>query len=163
MRRLALLMLPLLAACGLDTAEEARQRAERWLYLGDEMHFNAGPFCSVAIYRLTRPEARGNLFHVGDVERALWHLGQDHAVAIHLKGRSPNDFSQQLMSKDLPAGLGLLSSATGPRKCMTDEIARGVYVMLMTPDAWTIYDPTSDVLVLADFEKGVAVYLRGNV
>lgn len=165
MHRFLLLCLALLAltGCKRDTPEEARARAESWLYLGDQLHFNASPYCAVAVYRLERDEARGTLYHVSDAQRALWHIRQDHPVALYHSERSPNDFSVELMSMDLPEGLGILSSATGPRKCMSDEVATGVYAILMTPKAWTIYDPGSDVLILADFARGFAVYMRGNV
>lgn len=165
MRRFLSLLLVLLAlsACKRDTPEEARARTESWLYLGEQIHFNASAYCAVGVYRLSRDEARGTLHHVSDTERALWHIRQDHAVAMHHPDKSPNDFSSELMSKDLPEGLGIISSATGPRECMTDDIARGVYAILMTPEAWTIYDPGTDVLILADFARGFAVYMRGNV
>lgn len=165
MRRFLMLCLALLAlsACKRDTPEEARARAQTWLHLGEQVHFSASAYCAVGVYRLTKDEARGTLYHVSDAERALWHIRQDHPIAMHHPDKSPNDFSQELMSRDLPEGLGLLSSATGPRECMTDDIARGVFVILMTPEAWTIYDPGTDVLVLADFRRGYAVYMRGNV
>ena len=165
MRPFLLICLALLSlgACKRDTPEEARARTEHWLHLGEQVHFHASPYCAVAVYRLTRDEARGTLFHVSDVDRAMWHVDRNNPVAIHQAGRSPNDFSQELMSHNLPQGLGLLSSATGPRECMTETIARGVYAILMTPGAWTIYDPSSDVLILVDFRRNYAVYMRGNV
>ncbi|KAA9009919.1 hypothetical protein [Histidinibacterium aquaticum] len=152
-----------LSGCRVDSSQTARATTEAWLYPGEEVFFNASPYCAVAVYRLTRNRARGTLYHVSDVDRALWHVGQGHAVAIHMAGRSPNDFSRAMMSKDLPKGLGLLSSATGPRECMPEHIARGVFAVLMTPGAWTIYDPGGNALVLADFDRGLAVFMRGNV
>ncbi|SLN47343.1 hypothetical protein [Roseisalinus antarcticus] len=152
-----------LSACALDSADQARARVTGWLYPGEEIYFNATRYCSVGVYRLTRPDLRSTLYLVADAERALWHVRQGHAVAIRLENGSPNDLSQAIMSMDLPHGLGLLSSATGPRDCMTMRIANGTYAVLMSPDAFTIYDPNTDVLVLVDPVREVAVYMRGNV
>lgn len=159
---LACLMV-LLAACRLDAPEAARAAVARWLYPAEQLYFESRRSCTVAVFRLGPGGLRGGVARVTDLERALWHVGRGRAVLIDLPGQSPDAVSRRLMSRDLAAGLGLLSSALGPRDCMTERIEAGVRLVLQTQAALTIYDPAGNALILYDPGRRLAVFLRGNV
>ena len=151
-----------LSGCVLETEEEARAGLAQWVYPGELLAFGADRRCVAAAFRLTGPLLRGTAMHSNIAERAVWHIGRGEAVAMQDPRMTPHDLSSAVMSNDLSRGLGLLTSVTGPRACMTDAMSRGVMSLILTPGATMIYDPQTYTVVIADFDRLLAVYLRSR-
>ncbi len=149
-----------LAACQLQTEDEARAALTRWLYPGEQLAFGAERRCVAAAYRLSNTMIRARVVRSDFADQAVWHIQRGQAVALQHPDQTPHDLSVALMSSNLARGLGLITAATGPRACMTDAMARGTYTLMMTPGAMLIYDPVAYSVVIADFDRMVAVYLR---
>ena len=162
-KTLACAALTALAACTLDKPESARAFSDRWARLEAQTYFASTRACTVAVYRLQSSTLRSGSARVYDLRQGVARLRQGRAVAFADTEMTPDAMAQAIMSADLHIGVGLVSSVTGPRACMTDEVAQGVHRILTSTGIITIYDPSQNVLLLVDTRGGHAVFLRGVV
>ncbi len=157
-------LLALLSACTLDKEAELRAQLSGWIFLAQTRHFVSKMSCTVAVFDLVRPDISSKVERAKSIETALTRVRKGRPVLFDIPNVSPNEISQQLMSKDLGKGLGMLSTGVGPAKdCMEDEVAAGYYAVLMSSDTRTIYDPAGDALLMIYPQGNLAFFLRGNV
>jgi hypothetical protein len=152
--------LAVLAACALDQPATVRAFVDRWAWAGAQTYFASSRRCTAAVYRLTNGTMRTGSLRVYDTRQGVAMLRRGRAVAFADPSHSTDAVSQGVMSADLHTGLGMLSSATVPRACMSDVVAAGVHRILTTPGVVTVYDPGENVLLLLDFATRHAVFLR---
>ncbi|MBP0481126.1 hypothetical protein [Sagittula salina] len=159
--------LSLLASCifALDEEEALRVDLKRLVYLAQTRSFTSRSTCTAAIFDLASDQVRSQGMRiVSDVRSGLRLVKEGRVVAFDVPGLTPNMVSEQVMSMNLYAGLGLISSFVGPSKdCMDDQFQVDVYYALMTPDSLTIYDPERNALLLLHRPKRLLFYLRGDV
>ena len=139
MTRLAILLTVLLgpAGCALDREAALRAELSAWLFLSQTRYFASSHGCTAAVFDLVSPALKSAAPPaVTSLDTALARIGQGRAVRLSGPARSPNALSQALMTRDMHAGLGLLSAGVGPaRACMPDWVARGYQRVLRSPDA----------------------------
>ncbi|MCM2560549.1 hypothetical protein M8756_04240 [Lutimaribacter sp. EGI FJ00015] len=165
MARLSWLCLGLLTlvACAMDKPETARAFADRWVWVQAQTYFSSARGCTVAVYRLDRSGLRTGARRVYDLRQGVGLLRQGHGVAFADTQTTPDALSRAVMSADLHTGLGLVSSVTGPRTCMSDEVARAVHHILTGQGVITVYDPSENMVLLIDTVSRHAVLMRGPV
>ncbi|WP_238366988.1 hypothetical protein [Mesobacterium pallidum] len=154
-----------LSACKLDKEESLRSLVSDWLFLDETYHFTSKATCTVAVFRLTSSEVKMAVPRARDVQKALRLIRGGRPVLFDMAGSSPNAVSEQVMSKALEEGLGLISTVTGPSEtCMDDEaILRGFARVVMADATLTLYDAGRNMLILIYPPENLAFVLRGNV
>ncbi|MBU2980727.1 hypothetical protein KO498_02765 [Lentibacter algarum] len=161
---LSLLALLALTGCKLDSEEALRQRLIRQVYLLDTVHFASSSTCTAAVFTLALAEFRNKFAAAGTVKAALRMIEQGQPVHFYMPEVSPNEISERLMSHNLPSGLGLISAAVGPaQNCMPDQVSRGYFRVLMSPETQLVYLPKDNALLLVYVPEKLAFYLRSNV
>lgn len=164
--RLVLLVAGALALAGcsaLDTEDEARAMAVRWVFLAQTQAFVSNRDCTVARFDVISPELRrsGGAERVNSVRAAIAPLQSGEVVAFEIPGVTPNEVSEQLMSINLFKGLGMLSSFIGPgRRCMDDAFAAQAFAALMSEDTVLVYDPVHYALLLLHRPTLSAFFMR---
>lgn len=160
-------VLLLLGGCALDREEDLRDSLSDWLKLAQTRHFFSKPTCTVAIFDLASDQPRKGRGPIRGVtyKQALFLIERGHSILFDMPGVSPNKISEQIMSRNLEMGLGVLSSGIGPvLRCMEDEgIQKGVYRILVSPEARLAYLTEGNALLLIYPPEMLAVFLRGNV
>ncbi len=160
--KLACAALAALAACAMDKPEVARAFVDRWAWAGPQTYFASARACTVGVYQLESPGLRNGVTRVFDTRQGVSLLRQGRAVAFADRQVTPDALAQAVMSMDLHTGLGLVSTVTGPRACMSDDVALNVHRILTQEGVITVYDPGENVLLLLDMVRGHAVFLRGT-
>ncbi|RFP86126.1 hypothetical protein DZK27_15125 [Rhodobacteraceae bacterium 63075] len=158
------MMLWVLAGCALDSEESLRRALGTRLYLLDTVHFASKGNCTAAVFTLAKGEFREPFPMVVSVKGALAKLRAGEAAYLHLEGRTPNEISEEIMSHDLPTGLGLISVGIGPAQdCMSDPVSRGYYMVLTSAQSQMVYLPEENALLLLYPPEKLAFFLRGNI
>ncbi len=153
-----------LASCDLDKEAELRSTLTQQLYVLETVHFASKSTCTAAVYTLALSEFRKGYAGATSVKTALELIAQGKAVHFIMPGQSPNAISEQVMTGDLPSGLGLMSAAVGPAEnCMPEPVARGYFRVLMSPETDLVYLPQDNSILLLYRPEKLAFYLRGNV
>lgn len=156
--------LMLLASCDLDTEETVKAQLASRLYLLDTMHFSSKGTCTAAVFTLALGEFRKPYFTADTLETAMERVRGQKDVLFALKGLTPHEVTEAIMSRDLSNGLGLISSGIGPaRDCMDARISRGYYRVLMSEQTQMVYLPEENALLLLYPPEKLAFFLRGNV
>lgn len=154
----------LLSGCALDEEAALRNQLSGWIYLSKTLFFKSEVTCTVAVFDLARPEISSKIPRARSIDTALIRVRDGQPVLFDIQDTSPNTLSEQLMSRDLGKGLGMLSTGVGPVKdCMADEIAAGYYQILMSPDTRTVYDAAGNALLMVYPPGNLAFFLRGNI
>lgn len=154
----------LLSGCALDEEMALRSQLSKWIYLSETLFFTSEVTCTVAVFDLARPEISSKIPRARSIDTALIRVRKGQPVLFDIAETSPNEISEQLMSRDLGKGLGMLSTGVGPVKdCMADEIAYGYYQILMSPDTRTVYDAAGNALLMVYPPSNLAFFLRGNI
>lgn len=153
-----------LSGCALDKEAELRQQLAGWVYLAQTRYFSSRMNCTAAVFDLALPVIRATIPRARSIDSAVERLKQGQVIVFDMPETSPHAVSEQLMSRDLVTGLGLLSTGVGPVKdCMEEHIANGYFAVLMSPETLTLYDPAGDALLMVYPPENLAVFLRGNV
>jgi hypothetical protein len=164
--RLAILLTVLLgpAGCALDREATLRAELSAWLFLSQTRYFASSHGCTAAVFDLVSPALKSAAPPaVTSLDAALARIGRGRPVRFSAAARSPNALSEALMTRDLHAGLGLLSAGVRPaRACMADWVARGYQRVLRSPKAVTIYDAGGNALLLVYPPERLAFFLRGS-
>lgn len=154
----------ILSGCALDREADLRSVLAKRMYLAETEFFESKTNCTVGVFHLARVQWRKAYPRVSSLRGALDWIRAGDAVQFNMPGLSPNAISQQVISSDLPGGLGLLSTGVGPAlDCMDARISRGYYRVLMSPDTITVYDAGQNALLLVYPPERLAFFLRGNV
>ena len=144
-----------------------RAEISPWLKLQETQSFTSKSTCTVAVFGLEDSEiATGNgLTQVFSTRQGIKAIGAGQTVLFGMPGMSPTLVSEALMTKNLPQGLGLLSSGVGPvLSCVKgDELKGAIYGTLVSPAARLIYIPAGNAIILIYPPENVAIFLRGNV
>ncbi|MEQ5868430.1 hypothetical protein J4E08_00805 [Sagittula sp. NFXS13] len=161
-----LIGLTLLASCfPMDAEEELREELKQFVYLAQTRRFESQATCTAAIFDLAGTGVRSEAVRtVSNVRAGLKLVQEGRAVAFDVPGLTPNMVSEQMMSINLYAGMGLISSFVGPSlACMDDQFQVDAYYALMSQDTLTIYDPTMNAIMLLHRPRQLLFFMRGNV
>lgn len=159
---ISMLALLWLVACRLDDTDSARAVLAEWLWPEQAMYVTSTAKCTAAVFRLDVLGLRPGTVQTRRPRDGIAALQGGQAVAFVGPDLSPDRVSQDVMSADLPTGIGLLSVAMAARPCMTDEIAIGINRLMLQPGVATIYAPSQRVLVLVDASERRAVLMRAG-
>ena len=151
-----------LSACS-DREDEVRTHVARLLYPGETLYFEQQLGCMVGVYAAHIGEVKSAVPIVGSVEEAFSRIGRGQAVAFDNPDFSPNMISEEIASKNLPAGVAVLAAGAGARSCMTVPVQQGYYNSLMRPEAVLILDLEDDALILLDRVTRLIYYVRGDL
>lgn len=154
-----------LAACALDREDALRADLSAWVDLAETRHFTSNSSCTVALFTLHSSMLKSDAPpRVNSIDIALTRIAADQPVLFEMPGKSPDAISQDVMSRDLARGIGLISSGIGPtRACMDDWVMRGTYAMLTSSETHMIYAPAMNALLLIYPPEDFALFLRGSV
>ncbi|MGH1414306.1 MAG: hypothetical protein ACRBB0_12505 [Pelagimonas sp.] len=154
----------LLAGCALDKEADLRRHLSGWIFVAQTRYFTSKMVCTVAVFDLARSEISSKVSRATSIDTALIRVHKGIPVLFDIPDISPNSISEQLMSRDLGKGLGMLSTGVGPAKdCMDDDVAAAYFAVLMSPETRTVYDPAGDALLMVYPPENLAFFLRGNV
>lgn len=159
----AVLLVPLgLAGCAMDDEASVRAELSRWASLGDAVFFESKMDCTAAIFasKTSTPKAIRIATHL---DEAIRLIDADQPVAFAIDGASPNTVSEQLMSANLPGGLGLISSGISGKNCMGNDQQAAYFETLQDPGAFLIYAPATNGLAVLDPTRKRVIFARGNV
>ncbi len=160
----ALLALLALGGCDLDSEAELRAVLSHRVYLLDTVHFASKSTCTAGVFTLALSEFRKGYAGVTSISKGVELIEQGVAVHFIMPGHSPNAISEQVMTHDLPHGLGLVSAAVGPAEnCMSEPVARGYFRVLMSEETDLVYLPADNSVLLLYRPEKLAFYLRGDV
>ncbi len=167
-RRLALAALAVLAglglvACALDKEAEVRARLDGWLLLGDTIYFDSTRECTAGVFALKGRSHRAGLIVVRDLRSGITWIQNGRAVAFDMPARSPTDVSSALTTKDLPNGLGVLSSGVTGSNCMTQEVKSAYVETLNARGGMLIFDTEDNALAIVNADRSRVFFARGGV
>ncbi|WP_255731224.1 hypothetical protein [Phaeobacter sp. B1627] len=143
----------LLSACSLDQEEEVRSNVQSWVKLGETFYFFSRVNCTAALFDVKANRISSLIRKAGSIEAGMRAIVEGETVAFQIDALSPTQVTEQIMTLDLPLGLGVLSSGTGGKDCMAEEMEVAYFNALL--------DPTS-VLIYAPQDRSMAVFDRRN-
>ena len=159
----AILALAGLAGCALDREAKVRAQLEQWVELGDTTYFESAPDCTLGVFATEATELSPKLQTVPSVRQGLLLMGHDLAVAFAVEGQTPTLITEEVMTADLPTGLGVLSAGIAAKNCMTPEVTRSYLSALHSDQATLIFDPANNALAVFDRLGERIFYARSGV
>ncbi|KAE9627614.1 hypothetical protein [Parasedimentitalea maritima] len=160
---LVVLALTGLAGCAMDKEDEVRAQIGDWVSLGDTSYFKSSMSCTAGVFEVEGVRITSLISKARSVATGMTLLKSGEAVAFDVKGLSPNAVSEQIMTKDLPQGLGVLSSGVAGKGCM-DETTKNAYLRaLLDPEAVLMFDPNGNVMAVLDRHNERLFFSRGTV
>ncbi|EBA16526.1 lipoprotein, putative [Roseobacter sp. SK209-2-6] len=158
---LAICILPL-AACTLDQEDELRAQLDPWVTLGDTFYFSSSSTCTAAIFHAQSARVSSLLEPARSVNTGLQMVAEKRPVVFKVGGKSPNAVVEDIMSKDLPNGLGVLNSGLAGVNCMTDREKSIYYRAIMNPKAQLAFLPKENAVMVVDPGAMAVIFVRGN-
>jgi hypothetical protein len=152
-----------LAGCAMDKEDEVRARIGDWVTLGDTSYFKSTMDCTAGVFDVEGVRITSLITKARSVATGMTLLKEGEAVAFDVKGLSPNAVSEQIMSKDLPQGIGVLSSGISGKNCMSDPVKNAYLRALLDPDSVLMFDPDGNVMAVLDRSNEKLYYARGTV
>jgi len=152
-----------LAGCAMDDEEDVRAQVGNWVTLGDTSYFKSTMDCTAGVFAVEGTRITSLIAKARSVATGMTLLKDGTAVAFDVKGLSPNAVSEQIMSKDLPQGLGVLSSGIAGKNCMSDPVKDAYLRALLDPDSVLMFDPDGNVMAVLDRSNATLYYARGTV
>jgi hypothetical protein len=152
------------AGCAMDSEEAIRAEVSAWVNPGETLYFDSSMDCTAAQFEV--PNLVGDksaLAYATRCAKGLEALQQGRAVAFDVPGQSPNAVSEQVMTQDLPQGLGVLSSGISGKNCMTGGVKAAYLSALLDPDAVLFFHPETDGMAVLDRSNRRLYFVRGNV
>lgn len=157
---MALTML-ILAACDLDKEDAVRAQADRWVFLGETIHFNSNRGCTAGLFEAKR--IKSSVRTVQDTDRALRLIRQGTVVAFRFPDMSPAEIQQEVDSIDRSVGLAILASGLAVRDCLPEDLKDTFANVLAADDATLIFDPQNSALVLFEPGEKRIFFARGQI
>ena len=151
-----------LSACTLDSEAELRKQLMNWVKLGDTFYFSSSSTCTAAIFHIETARISSTLESVRSVETGMQMVTEQLPVLFKVKGKSPNAIVEEIMSKDLPNGLGVLNSGLAGVSCMSDEEKTLYYRAITNRNSQMAYLPTENAMLVVDPQAMAAFFVRGN-
>jgi hypothetical protein len=151
------------AGCAMDREAEVRARLAEWVEPGDTLWFRSTMDCTAAVFRTKTVTPSPDVQRVTSVRQGLLLLGHDVIVGFDVDGLSPTQVSEEVMSADLPRGLGVLSSGVAAKGCMDEQTTRSYLSALHSDQAMLIFDPAGKVLAVLDRAGQRIFFARGTV
>nr|WP_175582304.1 hypothetical protein [Phaeobacter sp. HF9A] len=161
--RVLALCLPLgVSACSLDHEEEVRAQLQDWVKLGETYYFHSRVNCTAALFAIKATRISSMVKKVRDVESGMRAISEGRAVAFEIANTSPTAVTEQIMSQDLPMGLGVLSSGTSGKDCMAVEMEEAYFNALLDPTSVLLYAPERRFMAIFDRRNKRMFYSRGR-
>ncbi|NRB17362.1 MAG: hypothetical protein HRU33_07240 [Rhodobacteraceae bacterium] len=152
-----------LAGCAMDKEDAVRARVGTWVNLGDTRYFKSSMDCTAGVFDVEGSRITSLITKARSVATGMVMLKDGEAVAFDVKGLSPNAVSEQIMSKDLPQGIGVLSSGIAGKNCMSKPVKAAYLRALLDPDSVLMFDPDGNVMAVLDRRNERLYYARGTV
>jgi len=160
---LASLALTGLASCAMDSEQEVRALVGDWVTLDETAFFKSGMNCTAGVFKLETTRISSLVTHARSVRGGMEAMADGKPVAFMISGLSPTLVSEQVMTADLPQGLGVLSSGVAGKDCMDDGTKRSYLRALLDPNAVLIFEPVEKFMVVVDKTNARLFFSRGNV
>ncbi|MGR3759816.1 hypothetical protein ACUXV3_06725 [Roseobacteraceae bacterium NS-SX3] len=154
--------LMLLSGCALDKEEQLRAQLSAWAELGETFFFDSTSSCTAAVFHTKSPRISSLLPRARSLDTGLRMLGAGQPVLLSVGGRSPNALTEDIMSRDLPQGLGVLNSGLAGLGCMTDVVKSIYYRAIMNPASKLALLPGEGAMMVLDPQAQALLYVRGN-
>jgi hypothetical protein len=149
-------------SCSLDQEEQVRAQVQDWVKLGETYYFFSRVNCTAALFEVKASRISSKVKKVRDVEAGMRAIYEEIAVAFEVEGLSPTEVTEEIMNRDLPMGIGVLSSGTGGKDCMAIEMEEAYFNALLDPTSALIYHPTAKFTVVFDRRNRRIFYSRGR-
>lgn len=152
-----------LAGCAMDDEAQVRAELGRWVEPGATLYFESRLACTAARFEVRSSELHPSVEVVRHLEDGLRLVAAGRSVAFHLDGKSPTAISEEVMSADLPGGIGLLSAGVGGKDCMDEAEQIRFFAALHDPSVVMVYAPATNALALLDPNQREVFFVRGDV
>jgi hypothetical protein len=152
-----------LTGCAMDKEAEVRAHAGDWVSLGETSYFNSTMHCTAGVFKVEGVRITSLITKARSVATGMTLLKSDMAVAFDIKGQSPNTVSEQIMTKDLPQGIGVLSSGIAGKNCMSKPVKDAYLRALLDRSSVLMFDPDGNVMAVLDRSNQKLYYARGTV
>lgn len=155
--------LMILSACALDKEEALRSQLSAWVELGETYFFQSSSSCTAAVFHTAEnPRLTSLLEHARSLNTGMQLLEAKQPVVFAISGKSPNAVTEDIMSRDLPQGLGVLNSGLAGVSCMSDLVKSIYYQAIRNPTSQLLFVPDSNAMVVLDKQAMALIYVRGN-
>ena len=151
----------LLSACSLDQETEIRSKLQSWVKLGETFYFYSRVNCTAALFDVKADRISSLIKKAGSIEAGMRAIVEQKVVAFQIAALSPTQVTEQIMTLDLPLGLGVLSSGTGGKDCMAREMEVAYFNALLDPTS-VIYDPVAKSMAVFDLRNRRLFFSRGR-
>ncbi|OIQ26872.1 MAG: hypothetical protein BM562_16180 [Alphaproteobacteria bacterium MedPE-SWcel] len=152
----------LLSACSLDQETEIRSKLQSWVKLGETFYFYSRVNCTAALFDVKADRISSLIKKAGSIEAGMRAIVEQKVVAFQIAALSPTQVTEQIMTLDLPLGLGVLSSGTGGKDCMAREMEVAYFNALLDPTSVLIYDPVAKSMAVFDLRNRRLFFSRGR-
>ncbi|OED50291.1 hypothetical protein [Leisingera sp. S232] len=155
--------LALLSACALDKEETLRTQLSAWVELGETFFFQSSMSCTAAVFHtVENPRITSLVGRARSLNTGMKMLDTGKPVMFAVSGKSPNAVTEEIMSRDLPQGLGVLNSGLAGVGCMSDLVKSVYYQAIRNPASSLVFVPESGAMVVLDKQAMALIYVRGN-
>ncbi len=152
-----------LSACALDKEEALRSQLSAWVELGETFFFESSMSCTAAVFHTPEsPRLTSQLARARSLNTGMQMLEAGTPVVFAISGKSPNAVTEDIMSRDLPQGLGVLNSGLAGVSCMSDLVKSIYYQAIRNPTSNLLFVPDSGAMVVLDKQAMALIYVRGN-
>ena len=152
------------AACTLDAEPEVRARLAAWVQLGPTVSFNSTRDCTAGAFKTISGQLKAPVRVASSIDEGLRLMrGGADVVAFDIRGLSPTEVSQEMMTEKLSDGLSILSAGVAARGCLDDAGQARYLAALSAPDAVLMLDPADNGLAVLDRDARMVFFSRGNV
>ncbi|WP_264210235.1 hypothetical protein [Leisingera thetidis] len=155
--------LAFLSACALDKEEALRAQLSAWVDLGETFFFQSSMSCTAAVFHTAEsPRITSLVERARSLNTGMQMLEAGKPVAFAVSGKSPNAVTEDIMSRNLPQGLGVLNSGLAGVSCMSDLVKSVYYQAIRNPASTLVFVPDSGAMLVLDKQAMALIYVRGN-
>nr|WP_255734544.1 hypothetical protein [Epibacterium sp. MM17-32] len=155
-------LVAVLLGCSLDQEEEVRAQVQDWVKLGETYYFFSRVNCTAALFEVKASRISSMVKKVRNVDAGMRAITEGEAVAFEIPGMSPTVVTEKIMTRDLPQGLGVLSSGTGGKDCMAIEMEEAYFNALLDPTSVLIFEPEEKFMAVFDRRNRRLFFSRGR-
>lgn len=153
----------LLSGCALDKEDALRSQLAAWVELGETYFFQSSMSCTAAVFHTAEsPRLTSQLERARSLNTGMQMLEAGKPVVFAISGKSPNAVTEDIMSRDLPQGLGVLNSGLAGLSCMSDMVKAIYYQAIRNPSSNLLFVPEGGAMVVLDKQAMALIYVRGN-